>query len=68
MFGTIRKHSSWLWWIIAGLTIVSFVGFMSSGPARGGRGGGGSYGTIYGKEVTLVAYAQAQREFRRSAR
>lgn len=64
MFGTIRKHSSWLWWIIAGLTIVSFVGFMSSGPARGGRGGGGSYGTIYGKEVTLVTYAQAQREFR----
>ena len=46
MIGTIRKHSKWLWWIIAGLTIISFVVFMGSGPA--GRNGGvrssGGYG------------------------
>ena len=66
MFGTIRKHSSWLWWIIASLTIVSFVGFMSSGPGRtgrGGGGGGGSYGSIYGHDITADIYANAQREF-----
>jgi len=65
MIGTIRKHSSWLWWIIAGLTIISFVVFMGSGPA--GRNGGvrssGGYGTLYGKEVTAESFAQAQRGF-----
>ena len=66
MIGSIRKHSSWLWWIIAGLTIISFVVFMGSGPGRNGgnRVADGGYGTIYGHEVTGEAVALAQREFR----
>ncbi len=62
MIGTIRKHSKWLWILIAGLTIISFVMFMGSGPMKGGGGarGSGGYGTIYGKPVTEQDYARAQ--------
>jgi len=64
MIGTIRKHSAWLWWLIAGLTIISFVVFMGSGPGRNGHGGaGGTYGTIYGHELTAEEVGQAQRDF-----
>src|SRR5580692_3848664 len=64
MIGTIRKHSSWLWWFIAALTIISFI-YWGAAPATRGGGGGrnGSYGKIYGKEVTAEAFTAAQREF-----
>ncbi|HSY42772.1 MAG TPA: SurA N-terminal domain-containing protein, partial [Candidatus Acidoferrum sp.] len=68
MIGTIRKHSKWLLWIIAGLTIFSFVYFMGSGPARNGGGGGPSVntnlvnGTIYGEKVTQENYDRAQHD------
>jgi peptidyl-prolyl cis-trans isomerase D len=65
MIGTIRKHSKWLWWIIAGLTIVSFVVFMGSGPSRNRSGGfaAGDYGSIYGSKISQQEFADAQREF-----
>ena len=65
MIGTIRKHSAWLWWVIAGLTIISFVGFMSFNVNRNSGGGGGSsdFGTIYGHQVTPAEFMSAQREF-----
>ena len=66
MIGTIRKHSGLLWWSIIPLTIISFVFYMGSAPSRNGRGGGGpggSYGTIYGHEVTATDFAEGQREF-----
>ena len=64
MIGTIRKHSSWLWWLIAGLTIISFIWWGASPATRGGGGSRSSgYGTIYGKPVTAEAFAAAQREF-----
>jgi hypothetical protein len=66
MIGTIRKHSKWLWIIIAGLTIISFVVFMGSGPVNKGGGGGsqsGGNGTLYGKPITAVDFARAQAEF-----
>ena len=67
MIGTIRKHSSWLWWVIAGLTIISFVWFMGSGPARNNRAGASgaaSFGTLYGHEVTPEMYARANNEYK----
>lgn len=65
MIGTIRKHSGWLWILIAGLTIISFVAFMGSAPSRGrgGGGGGGELGTIYGRIVTQPDYMAAKKEF-----
>lgn len=68
MIGTIRKHSKWLLWIIAGATIFSFVFFMGTGPARNGGGGSGRVdtniisGTIYGKKVTADMYARASHD------
>ena len=66
MIGTIRKHSSWLWLIIAGLTIISFVWFMGSAPSRSAARSGGSagdFGTIYGRRVTQQDYVRARNEF-----
>jgi len=63
MIGTIRKHSSWLWWIIAGLTIVSFIWWGTSPGTRYGSGSNGGPGTLYGKPVTQEQLDRARREF-----
>jgi len=62
MIGTIRKHSTVLWWTLVPLTIISFVVFMGSGPARsgGGRSGGGEFGTIYGHQITAQEFTRAR--------
>src|SRR5215469_7415523 len=63
MIGTIRKHSAWLWWVVAGLTIISFVIFMGQGGTRNGGAARAGLGTIYGKPVTPEAIDQARREY-----
>jgi hypothetical protein len=64
MIGTIRKHSKWLWWIIAALTVVSFLYWGVAPSARnGGIGGNGDYGTLYGQKITQQDYINAQNEF-----
>lgn len=64
MIGTIRKHSKWLWWVIAGLTVISFI-WWGVAPANrnGGAGGAGGYGTIYGRKITQPEYQSARRDF-----
>ena len=67
MIGSIRKHSAWLWWLIAGLTIISFVVFMGSGPGKNGGGFSRSSSgpnTIYGKEVTPAELISSEHEFK----
>lgn len=64
MIGTIRKHSAWLWVLIAGLTIISFVYFMGKVPTGGrGGGGGGDLGKLYGKPITESQYLAARNDF-----
>jgi len=64
MIGTIRKHSKWLWWFIAGLTIISFI-YWGAGPtARTGGGRAiGDFGTIYGRKITQEDYVEARNEY-----
>jgi len=63
MFGTIRKHQTWLWAVIITLTIISFVSFLSP-TSRINSGGRSSdnYGSINGERVTRDQYASAYRE------
>jgi hypothetical protein len=72
MIGTIRRHQTWLWVIIAGLTISSFV---ILGPSNlrfnslfgfGGRGGGGdgSIGKINDREISEDDFQKAFEEVR----
>lgn len=63
MFGTIRKHQTWLWALIIGATIVSFVIFFTPTSGQGGRGTARvSYGTMNGRPITLAERREAQRE------
>jgi len=65
MIGTIRKHSKWLWWVIAGLTVVSFLYWGAAPATRNGGGviGSGGYGTLYGHKITAQEFEDARSEF-----
>ena len=63
MFGTIRKHQTWLWAIIITLTIISFVVFFSPySKLNSGHGGPANMGTINGAKLTPEEVGQAERE------
>jgi len=63
MFGTIRKHQTWLWAIIITLTIISFVVFFSPYSKLGpGSGGPANYGSINGVKLTPEEFDRARRE------
>ena len=63
MIGSIRKHSKWLWWVVASLTIISFVAWNTSPGTRYGSGRNAGYGVLYGKAITHEQFVAAQREF-----
>ncbi len=66
MFRFFRKHR-WLLIVVMGITAITFVFFMGSGPSRGSGGGrtvaGENYGSIYGKKITADAFRNAQTGF-----
>src|SRR6185436_8581887 len=66
MFGTIRRHQTWLWAVIITLTIISFLWFFNpSDRGNRGRGGGGARGPqINGRTITPTMIAEAEREVR----
>jgi hypothetical protein len=63
MFGTIRKHSSWLWVF---LIIVMILGLVFYFSPTAGTGGGpradGDFGSIDGVKITRNDFVNAQRE------
>lgn len=63
MFGTIRKHSKWLWLVIIVLTVISFI-YWGAGPGSSleGVGGRSTLGTINGEPITIEDFQAAQRE------
>jgi hypothetical protein len=64
MFGTIRRHQTWLWAVIITLTVISFVIFFNPNMRYSGREGGGrvNLGSIDGKAVSLDDYRAMQAE------
>ena len=63
MFGTIRKHQTWLWVIIIAVIIVSFVIFFSPSSRLGGQGRGkANYGSIDGVRISEEDFINAYRE------
>ncbi len=55
MIGTIRKHSSVLWWIVVVVVILSFVAWTGDGPSSFTsvlNGPGGRYGEVDGHRLT----------------
>lgn len=63
MIGTIRKHSAWLWWVIAILTVISFVYWGVAPSATGGGPATGQFGSLYGHKITRQDYDNAKNEF-----
>lgn len=63
MFGTIRKHQTWLWMFIIAATIVSFVIFFTPTADHGsGVSSAAQFGTIDGRPITRKEYFQAYYE------
>src|SRR5262245_46937809 len=63
MFGTIRKHQTWLWAIIITLTIISFVIFFSPySKLDNSSRGSANYGSINGVRISQEDFYKAARE------
>jgi hypothetical protein len=65
MFQHIRKHQKWLWIVISGAVIISFVWYF--GPSQraaheAGGGGNSVVGTIDGEPITYSHYAKTRNE------
>src|SRR5215467_5384109 len=63
MFGTIRKHQTWLWGVIITITVICFVFFFS--PANRGTGssrGNVYYGSINGERISEEDFNNARKE------
>lgn len=52
MFGTIRKHQTWLWFIIIGVMVISMLTFTSMNKASNGQRSAGAYGEMDGRLIT----------------
>src|SRR5438445_182083 len=62
MFGTIRRHQIWLWWVIVVVIVVSFVAFFNPNSKFGRGGGPASLGSVSGEPVSVEDFRAAQSE------
>jgi len=63
MFGTIRKHQTWLWAVIITLTIISFVVFFSPySRLNANQRSAGNFGSINGEKITAEELQHVREE------
>ena len=63
MFGTIRKHQTWLWAVIITVIIISFVIFFSPySKMNDSRQVAANWGSINGEKITQEEYVKAYKE------
>jgi len=62
MFGTIRKHQTWLWVVIIGVMVVSMATFTQMNRSGNAQRGLGNHGEIDGKPITDAEYQDAWNE------
>jgi hypothetical protein len=62
MFGTIRKHQSWLWFVIIAVTCLSMVIYFQPGKAGNGQTATGDFGSIDNKTITATEMQGAKNE------
>ena len=63
MFGTIRRHQTWLWAVIITITVISFVVFFNPNAKYAGNNSGKvNLGSISGEPVTREDYRAAAAE------
>lgn len=62
MFGTIRKHQNWLWYVIIAVMIFGLVIWGNQLGKNGNQHGNAALGKIEGREVTEAEYRDAQAE------
>ena len=61
MFGTIRKHQSWLWLIIIGVMILTMIVWTNNSGSNSRRGAG-NFGAIDNKPITATEMQQAEND------
>jgi hypothetical protein len=65
MFGTIRKHQTWLWVVIIAVISFTMVVFFSSDVTlTGQRTASGEFGSIDGKPISQAEFFEAYKETR----
>ena len=62
MFGTIRKHQSWLWFVIIAVTILGMIVWSNPGKSGNQQSGSGDFGSIDNKTVTAAEFQGAKNE------
>jgi len=62
MFGTIRKHQGWLWWLVIVVIVVSFVIFFSPSSNVSSFSGSANFGSIDGEKISEENLNHALRE------
>ena len=63
MFGTFRKHQTWLWAVIITVIIFSFVIYFSPySKLNDSRSGPANLGSINGERITEADYVQARKD------
>lgn len=64
MFGTFRKHSQGLWWIIIAAIIITFVWWGSQTSRNDSGGSRGSLGSLNGQKISPNRFNDALNEVR----